>query len=578
MKRLIKTIIAILSLSLVAVITVFARAGQSIVDKIDVSLLQQENAAGNKIRYVATIENVDNLNEIVDIDIHFTLSKSGQTTRTATDKTTKVYTSIAGTNGFAAAENTYYAVYTVTQTNAYPGWTLGAYFTFNYSDSTNESTNSISYSIPEKYTVNTYGSGEFETSSSISDMFTASDIEGGNIFHAWNWSMNTIKANLDDIKAAGFTTVQTSPMQPQKDYYAGNAQSDWWKFYQPLGFCVAPDGVNNALGTKSELTDMVTTAHSKGIKVIVDVVANHLAGSSTSLYGGDNNYDGVQKYEPTIYGSNGTLAGGALLHSVGANGTAASDSGHTTDGHIYLPDLDTGNSHVQQRVLSLLEEYIDCGVDGFRFDAAKHIETDNSSEPNGSSQFWPTVINGATSYAQSKGKEKPYYYGEILNGCGNGRSYSWYTKYMDVIDNTTGNNITSTFNGGYSTSTSTYNTGCQANQVVIWGESHDTYANESHDTTFINQAVIDKTYAYGAARGGAQSLYFARPCANGEFGYVSDNKLKITCPVLLGAKGDWNAFKSAQIIAVNKFHNYWGTESEWIASSGTFSEIVRYKD
>ena len=72
--------------------------------------------------------------------------------------------------------------------------------------------------------------------------------------------------------------------------------------------------------------------------------------------GGDYNKlaSGVAAYEPTIYGSNGTLSGGALLHSTGANGTAASDSSHTTDGHIYLPDLDTGNSVVQQRVLSLL--------------------------------------------------------------------------------------------------------------------------------------------------------------------------------------------------------------------------------
>ena len=417
MKRFFKVLFAFVSLSIIALITIVTNAASTISSKILVTLYQQENATNNKIRYVATMSNVDDLSEIIDIDINFSLSKAGETTRTAKVTTTKVYTSIANSSEFQESENTYYAIYTITDTNTYPGWSLSAYFTFNYADSTKEDTNTISYSIPETYTIDSYGSGEFETSSSINEMFTASDIEGGNIFHAWNWSMNTIKANLDDIKAAGYTTVQTSPMQPQKDYYAGNAQSDWWKFYQPLGFCIAPDGNNNALGTKSELVSMVSTAHSKGIKVIVDVVANHLAGSSTALYGGGNGFDGVQKYEPEIYGTNGTRAGGAMLHEAGANGTAASDSSHTTDGHIYLPDLDTGNSHVQQRVLSLLKEYIDCGVDGFRFDAAKHIETDNSSEPNGASAFWPTVINGATAYAQEKGKEKPYYYGEILYGC-----------------------------------------------------------------------------------------------------------------------------------------------------------------
>ena len=564
---LFSTAFAVLGVSCFAV-----KAASTKADDIDVILEQQENAANDKIRFISTMTPVTDLASITKIDLNFTLSKAGETTLHASRTTTQVYDKVLGTNGKDKASNTYYSVFTITDLSDYVGWTLTTSFDYYYSDSSNESTNEVTYTIPAGVSVTT-GTGSFEESSSIEDCFTASDIEGGNIFHAWNWSMNTIKANLDDIKAAGYTTVQTSPMQPQKDYYAGNAQSDWWKFYQPLGFCVAKDGVNNALGTKSELTSMVTTAHAKGIKVIVDVVANHLAGSYNELS------SGVAAYEPKIYGSNGTLSGGALLHTTGANGTAASDSGHTTDGHIYLPDLDTGNSYVQQRVLSLLKEYIDCGVDGFRFDAAKHIETDNASEPNGSSQFWPTVINGATSYAESKGKDKPYYYGEILYSCGNNRSYSWYTKYMDVIDNTTGNNITSTFNGGNATSSSNYNTGCSANQVVVWGESHDTYANESHDTTFINQAVIDKSYAYSAARKGAQSLYFYRPCADNQFGYVgSDGKLKITCSVLLGDKGTWNAFKSEQITAVNKFHNYWADASEWIDSNGSFSEIVRYND
>jgi len=60
----------------------------------------------------------------------------------------------------------------------------------------------------------------------IGNSLTANSINNGNIFHAWDWSMSTIEANLDSIKAAGFTTIQTSPMQPQKDYYAGNTSKE----------------------------------------------------------------------------------------------------------------------------------------------------------------------------------------------------------------------------------------------------------------------------------------------------------------------------------------------------------------
>ena len=38
------------------------------------------------------------------------------------------------------------------------------------------------------------------------------------MLHAFNWSYNTIKENLPAIAAAGYTTVQTSPVQQPKDY------------------------------------------------------------------------------------------------------------------------------------------------------------------------------------------------------------------------------------------------------------------------------------------------------------------------------------------------------------------------
>ena len=37
---------------------------------------------------------------------------------------------------------------------------------------------------------------------------TSTPVEGGNMLHCMCWSYNTIKANLDDIKAAGYTAVQ----------------------------------------------------------------------------------------------------------------------------------------------------------------------------------------------------------------------------------------------------------------------------------------------------------------------------------------------------------------------------------
>ena len=50
----------------------------------------------------------------------------------------------------------------------------------------------------------------------------ASKIEDGNILHCFNWTLNDIKNELPNIAAAGFTSVQTSPLQPH------NASGTWY--------------------------------------------------------------------------------------------------------------------------------------------------------------------------------------------------------------------------------------------------------------------------------------------------------------------------------------------------------------
>ncbi len=79
----------------------------------------------------------------------------------------------------------------------------------------------------------------------------ASSSQEGVILHAFNWSFDTIKENLPAIKEAGYTTVQTSPVQQPKSYNGSSSvKNTWWKLYQPVSFTVG-DGW---LGSKEELT------------------------------------------------------------------------------------------------------------------------------------------------------------------------------------------------------------------------------------------------------------------------------------------------------------------------------------
>ena len=379
-----------------------------------------------------------------------------------------------------------------------------------------------------------------ESTSENEEPATISSIQDMNILHAWNWKLNDIKSRLASIKAAGYGAVQISPMQPKVDknsYSNENTWSQWWKLYQPLAFKIAEND-ESFLGTKSDLTALCAEAKKQNIKIVVDVVSNHLAGS-------DNNYNS-QVY--TKY----------PLHSYGATNDNSVQA--VVQGHIGLPDLDTSTTQVQQDVLSMLKSYIDCGVSGFRFDAAKHIETPDDGAY--ASEYWPTVLNGTTTYAKSKGLDEPYYYGEILYTCGTGRSFSSYTKMMSVVDNKQGTaTVEAVKNSKLDNIKDTYNTGVNPDHLVLWAESHDTYANTyNYDITRdYSTEVINKAYMIQASRKDAATLYLARPS---------------NMDAMITSVSDSSGWKNKEVQAINTFHSHYVGKSEKITKeSGCFINV-----
>ena len=101
----------------------------------------------------------------------------------------------------------------------------------------------------------------------------ASKIEDGNILHCFDWKYNDIKAELQNIAEAGFTTVQTSPVQTP------DPLGQWYGLYLPREF----NCTSGPLGTKDELAALCSAADQYGIKIICDVVANHLTGDHANI-------------------------------------------------------------------------------------------------------------------------------------------------------------------------------------------------------------------------------------------------------------------------------------------------------
>ena len=369
-------------------------------------------------------------------------------------------------------------------------------------------------------------------------------IQDGVTLHCWNWSFKNIEAKLDIIASLGYTTIQVSPIQEAKQPTKDFPTNDWWVYYQPAAFRIDDTG-NSALGNKADFESLCSAAHKKGIKVIVDVVANHMGNHESGGNGIASTVTEELKGDMTNW------------HDITKNVSDYNDRFNVTQYCMAgLPDLNTSNKTVQNLVLDYLKECIDAGADGFRFDAAKHIEV--PEDKNIGSDFWPTVINGAKDYAkQSRGLEL-YCYGELLDAVGGGMGPEVYTKYMSVTDNGWSANLLFNIvgNGNASAYSNGFTKG-KADQMVVWAESHDTYADGSSKN--ISETDINKAWALIAARTDAMGLYLARPANFSQ---------------LLGAASN-TAWAYPEVAAVNQFHNEFVGQGEYVANENGIVSIER---
>ena len=368
--------------------------------------------------------------------------------------------------------------------------------------------------------------------------------EDGLTLHAFNWTYHEIEINLENICNAGFKNVLTMPVQQPK---GGGAA--WWAFYQPLSFSI---GDRSALGTKEELESLCSKAEEYGICILADIVVNHMA--TTDDEGKEE--DGtpmvsplVNDYEPRLYANRNEDTDGTGLtfhHNKNARG-----SGAETQYYPYgnLPDLNTANPYVQERVLSLLDECIDAGIDGFRFDAAKHVET--ADDPDDPSDFWDNTLEKAKEYYREKTGKELYVYGEILNAPLN-RSIENYTKHMRVTDD----GYTAQFKNAFASKdpsvilNASLKTG-KTEELIAWVESHDEYVTSN---THYSDIRVAKFWSVIAAKKGLGGLYLARP----------------TEELTVGEIGSY-AFESEYVAVGNRFHNrFYDAESYESVSEGCY--------
>ena len=342
------------------------------------------------------------------------------------------------------------------------------------------------------------------------------NIQDGVILHCFDWTLADIQEEIPNIAKAGFTAVQTSPVHER----AGKG-SVWYDVYRPYDF-----KIGNGLGSEADLKALCATAHKYGVKVIVDVVANHT----------DHPNVAERLKDESLYHERFGVGNWHNRHEV-------------TFGMIGMWDLDTNNPTVQAIIKQYIQDLKACGVDGIRWDAIKHIGL-----PSEGDSFMQNVVD-----------QEMYNYGEILDSTGGDDNvlFPEYQTYMSITDNGYGNGFANSFAGGsINESVGNFNQRkAKTEKLVYWGESHDTYANDGGESKEKSQNVIDRAYAVVAGNNGATALYFSRPAQKAK------NDIKF------GDKGSVH-FKDAEVAQVNHMHNVCaGEPNYYVKGNGVCAQV-----
>ena len=195
--------------------------------------------------------------------------------------------------------------------------------------------------------------------------------------------LNGITARLDYLKSLGVSGIWLMPINPSPSYH-GYDVTDYY-------------GINPQYGTMQDFEHLLSEAHKRGIKVIIDLVINHTsdqhpwfkaARDPKSPY-----HDWYSWAQPdtdlAAISATGSPAWHALAGASAQPAAASSASPAWAPDTYYLgiftaemPDLNYDTPAVRQEMVKVGRYWLKKGVDGFRLDAAQHVYFDFKSQQN----------------------------------------------------------------------------------------------------------------------------------------------------------------------------------------------------
>ena len=252
-----------------------------------------------------------------------------------------------------------------------------------------------------------------------------------------------VTQKLDYIKGLGTTAIwltpsfKNNPVQGSGDNVSAGYHGYWITDFTQI---------DPHLGTNADMKNLIAKAHAKGMKVFFDIITNHTAdiidytnpGTGTDAYKyidketspyktaagekfDDRDYAGKNTfpeldaatsfpYTPTFRSEADKtvkvpawLNDPTLYHNRG-NSTFAGESSTYGD-FVGLDDLFTENHTVVDGFEKIYQTWADFGIDGFRIDTVKHVNT----------EFWQQFIPSVLDHAKAKGNDDFFMFGEVYD-------------------------------------------------------------------------------------------------------------------------------------------------------------------
>ncbi|KAG9089404.1 hypothetical protein FS749_001360 [Ceratobasidium sp. UAMH 11750] len=234
----------------------------------------------------------------------------------------------------------------------------------------------------------------------VTDRFATSDGSGPQCNTAdrkyCGGTFKGITNHLDYIQGMGFDAIWISPIV--KNIGGSTGYGEGYHGYWPTDLY----NLNEGFGTPDDLKALSAALHKRGMYLMVDVVVNHFAATSTPpslTYGGYTPFNAETDYHPFCFVKD-------------FNNQTEVEQCWLGDTTVALMDINTESDNVVNTYNAWIKNLTSFySIDGIRIDTVKHVRKD----------FWPGFVKSSGVFA----------IGEVLS---NLTDYTGdYTNYMDAV-------------------------------------------------------------------------------------------------------------------------------------------------